>query len=284
MNGLPVEPPLAPPAELRYRRRIDLRSDVRDLWRERTLIRTVAERDLRIRYAQFLLGPVWSLLMPLITVVVFTFLFKRIGHLNTSGIAYPLFAYVGVLAWNLFSSAVSSGGNSLLNNGMILNKLYCPREVFPLAAILVAIVDTMLSTIALIVLFVIYKTAPTATAVWLPVILIVELAFVLGVALAFSTAVVYVRDLTQILAGLLQAGLFLTPVAYGIDQVPHRYRFAYCAVNPMAAVIDNCRRVVLWGRPPNWHLLAPAAVTSLLVLVGGYMLFRRLEGGIADVH
>jgi ABC-type polysaccharide/polyol phosphate export permease len=284
MNGLPVEPPLAPPAELRYRRRIDLRSDVRDLWRERTLIRTVAERDLRIRYAQFLLGPVWSLLMPLITVVVFTFLFKRIGHLNTSGIAYPLFAYVGVLGWNLFSSAVSSGGNSLLNNGMILNKLYCPREVFPLAAILVAIVDTMLSTIALIVLFVIYKTAPTATAVWLPVILIVELAFVLGVALAFSTAVVYVRDLTQILAGLLQAGLFLTPVAYGIDQVPHRYRFAYCAVNPMAAVIDNCRRVVLWGRPPNWHLLAPAAVTSLLVLVGGYMLFRRLEGGIADVH
>jgi ABC-type polysaccharide/polyol phosphate export permease len=284
MNGLPVEPPLAPPAELRYRRRIDLRSDVRDLWRERTLIRTVAERDLRIRYAQFLLGPVWSLLMPLITVVVFTFLFKRIGHLNTSGIAYPLFAYVGVLGWNLFSSAVSSGGNSLLNNGMILNKLYCPREVFPLAAILVAIVDTMLSTIALIVLFVIYKTAPTATAVWLPVILIVELAFVLGVALAFSTAVVYVRDLTQILAGLLQAGLFLTPVAYGIDQVPHRYRFAYCAVNPMAAVIDNCRRVVLWGRPPNWHLLAPAAVTSLLVLVGGYVLFRRLEGGIADVH
>jgi ABC-type polysaccharide/polyol phosphate export permease len=284
MNGLPVEPPLAPPAELRYRRRIDLRSDVRDLWRERTLIRTVAERDLRIRYAQFLLGPVWSLLIPLITVVVFTFLFKRIGHLNTSGIAYPLFAYVGVLGWNLFSSAVSSGGNSLLNNGMILNKLYCPREVFPLAAILVAIVDTTLSTIALIVLFVIYKTAPTATAVWLPVILIVELAFVLGVALAFSTAVVYVRDLTQILAGLLQAGLFLTPVAYGIDQVPHRYRFAYCAVNPMAAVIDNCRRVVLWGRPPNWHLLAPAAVTSLLVLVGGYMLFRRLEGGIADVH
>jgi ABC-2 type transport system permease protein/lipopolysaccharide transport system permease protein len=93
-----------------------------------------------------------------------------------------------------------------------------------------------------------------------------------------------VRDLTQILAGLLQAGLFLTPVAYGIDQVPHRYRFAYCAVNPMAAVIDNCRRVVLWGRPPNWHLLAPAAVTSLLVLVGGYVLFRRLEGGIADVH
>jgi ABC-type polysaccharide/polyol phosphate export permease len=284
MNALPVEPPLAPPAELRYRRRIDLRSDVRDLWRERTLIRTVAERDLRIRYAQFLLGPVWSLLMPLITVVVFTFLFKRIGHLNTSGIAYPLFAYVGVLGWNLFSSAVSSGGNSLLNNGMILNKLYCPREVFPLAAILVAIVDTMLSTIALIVLFAIYKTAPTATAVWLPVILIVELAFVLGVALAFSTAVVYVRDLTQILAGLLQAGLFLTPVAYGIDQVPHRYRFAYCAVNPMAAVIDNCRRVVLWGRPPNWHLLAPAAVTSLLVLVGGYVLFRRLEGGIADVH
>lgn len=279
-----VEPPVAPPPELRYRRHFDLRSDVRDLWRERTLIRTVAERDLRIRYAQFLLGPAWSLLMPLITVVVFTFLFKRIGHLSTSGVAYPLFAYVGVLAWNLFSSAVSSGGNSLLNNGMILNKLYCPREVFPFAAIVVAIVDTMLSTVALIVLFVIYKTAPTATAVWLPVILIVELAFVLGVAMAFSTAVVYVRDLSQILAGILQAGLFLTPVAYGIDQVPQRYRFAYCAVNPMAAVIDNCRRVVLWGRPPNWHLLAPAAVTSLLVLVGGYVLFRRLEGGIADVN
>jgi ABC-2 type transport system permease protein/lipopolysaccharide transport system permease protein len=284
MIGRPLEPAVAPPAELRYRRRIDLRSDVRDLWRQRGLIRTVAERDLRIRYAQFLLGPVWSLVMPLITVVVFTFLFKRIGHLDTSGVAYPLFAFVGVLAWNLFSSAVSSGSNSLLNNGMILNKLYCPREVFPLAAILVAIIDTTLSTVALIVLFFIYRTAPTATAVWLPVILLVELAFVLGVAMAFSTAIIYVRDLSQILAGILQAGLFVTPVAYGIDQVPHQWRFAYCAVNPMAAVIDSCRRVVLWGRPPNWHLLAPATVTSLLVLVGGYVLFRRLEGGIADVH
>jgi ABC-type polysaccharide/polyol phosphate export permease len=279
----PAEPPAAPPEELRYRRRINLRSDARDLWRDRRLIRTIAERGIRTRYAQLILGPAWSVVMPLITVVVFTFLFRRIGHVQTNGVPYPLFAYLGLMAWNLFSSSVSSGSAGLLSNSTILNKLYCPREVFPLAAIVVTIVDTMLAMVALIILFLVYGRTPTITAVWLPVIFAVEFAFVLGAVLAFSTAIVYVRDLGQVLAGFLQAGLFLTPVAYGLDVVPHRWRFAYCAANPMAAVIDNCRRVVLFGQPPNWGLLAPAAVTSLVVLVAGYALFRRLEGGVADV-
>jgi ABC-2 type transport system permease protein/lipopolysaccharide transport system permease protein len=113
--------------------------------------------------------------------------------------------------------------------------------------------------------------------------MLVQLGFTLGLTLAFSTAVVYVRDLRQVLGGILQMGLFLTPVAWPMSKIPEQYRSAYCAINPLAAVIDGYRRAVLEGKPPAWSLLLPAAATSMLVLIAGYYIFRRLEGGIADV-
>jgi ABC-type polysaccharide/polyol phosphate export permease len=275
--------PLGPPPELLTRVHINLVTDVGRLWHERHLVRTVAERNLRSRYKQLFLGWGWSVVTPVITVVVFTYFFHRISNTKTSGIPYPLFMYVGVLCWNLFSSSVSTGASSLLDNSSILNKLYCPREIFPLAGVVVTAVDTLISTIPVVVLFILYRTVPSATAVWLPLLIMVELLFVVGSALAFSTVMIYIRDLRLIVAGILQAGFFLTPVAFPLSVVPARYRVLYCAVNPLAAVIDSARRVVFLGRGPDWHLMAPATATSLGVMVVGYLIFRRLEGGIADV-
>lgn len=273
----------SPPPELLYRHRLNVRRDLRDLWRSRALVRTLAERDIRASYKQSFFGFGWAIVTPLLTVLVFTIVFKRIGKINTGDIPYPLFAYVGLLPWSFFTSSVSSGSGSLIFNSTILNKVYCPREVFPVASILVQAVDTVLASAVLGLLFIYYGTAPKLTSLWIPVLIVVQLALTVGLTLAFSTAIVYVRDLKQVLGGILQMGLFLTPVAWGIRSVPSEWRSAYCAINPLAAVIDGYRRTVLQGKAPAWDLLLPAAVTSTIVLIVGYYIFRRLEGGIADV-
>jgi ABC-2 type transport system permease protein/lipopolysaccharide transport system permease protein len=273
----------SPPPELLYRHRASVGRDLRDLWRNRELIRTLAERDIRARYKQSFFGFGWSVITPLLTVVVFTIFFKRIGRIDTGDVPYPLFAYVGLLPWSFFSASVSSGAGSLVFNSTILNKVYCPREVFPVATIVVQFVDAVVASVVLGILFVYYGTAPEPTSLWVPVIFAVQLTFTLGLTLAFSTAIVYVRDLRQILGGILQMGLFLTPVAWGMESVPEKWRELYCAVNPMAAIIDSYRRVVLQGVAPAWDLMLPATVTSVVVLAVGYLIFRRLEGGIADV-
>jgi ABC-2 type transport system permease protein/lipopolysaccharide transport system permease protein len=278
-----LDHPASPPAELIYRKRLSLRRDLRDLWESRELIRTLGERDIRSRYKQAFFGFSWSIVTPLLTVFVFTVFFKRIGRIDTGSIPYPLFSFVGLLPWSFFVSSVSSGAGSLVFNGSILNKVYCPREVFPISSIGVQFTDALISSTVLVLVFAYYGTSPKATTVWVPVYFLVQLAFTVGLTLAFSTAVIYVRDLRQILGGILQMGLFLTPVAWPISSIPRQWRVPYCAINPMAAVIDGYRRVVLVGKSPAWDLLLAAGVTSTLVLVAGYLIFRRLEGGIADV-
>jgi ABC-2 type transport system permease protein/lipopolysaccharide transport system permease protein len=170
-----------------------------------------------------------------------------------------------------------------VNNSSLLNKVYCPREVFPISSVCVAGFDAMISTGVLGILFVIYTFAPKATTLWVPVLLLIQIAFTVGLTLFVSGILVYLRDLRQALPILLQLGLFATPVAYGIDDiVPQAWRPFYCAINPLAAVIDGYRRTVVLGEAPRWGLLGPAVVSTMVVLILGYLLFKKLETGFAD--
>ena len=272
-----------PSADLRFRRRVRLTSAVRELWRARELVRTLAERELRARYKQALLGFAWAVVTPIVMVVVFTLFFQRVANVDTGGAPYSLFAYLGLLPWTFFSSSVTMGGQSLLMNALLLNKVYCPREVFPLASVTVAGIDSITATSALLILFLVTGFAPKPTTIWIPLPILVQVAFTLGTTLVISALILYLRDVRHALPIILQLGLFVTPVAYGIEVVPAALRPLYVAVNPMAAVIDSYRRTVLWGEPPPWNLLAIAATTSFLLLIVGYMLFKRLETGFADV-
>ena len=274
--------PEAPPAELRFRRRIRVGSSLRELWLSRELIRSLAERDLRARYNQAFLGFAWAILTPVAMMVVFTIFFQGVAKIDTGGVPYALFAYVGLVPWTFFSSSVSQGGQSLLTNTNVLTKVYCPREVFPLASMAVAAVDTLLATLVLGLLFVITGFMPKPTSVWVPVMLVVQVTFTFGVTLIMSAVLVFLRDLRHVLPIILQLGLFATPVAYGMDVVAPQYRVLYSALNPLAPVIDGYRRTILLGLPPDWHLLGPGAVTSALLLAFGYVVFKRLEPGFAD--
>jgi ABC-type polysaccharide/polyol phosphate export permease len=271
-----------PPPEILFKLRVRFLDAVREVWGARELVRTLAERDFRVRYKQAVLGFAWTLLTPFALMVVFTIFFKRVANVDTGGVPYPLFAYLGLLPWTFFSTSVSNGGQSLIVNSQLINKVYCPREVFPLASTVVAAVDTAISVLMLCLLFVVTGFLPKPTSVWLPVMLAVQVTFTFGLTVLTSAVVVYFRDLRHVLPILLQLGLFATPVAYSMDVVPENLRVLYSAANPLAPVIDGYRRTILYGSAPNWELLIPGAITSLVVIVVGYLVFKRLEPGFAD--
>jgi ABC-type polysaccharide/polyol phosphate export permease len=274
---------LMPDASLRYRRRLGPIRAAKELWAARELVRTLAERDLRARYKQAALGVAWAVITPLALMVVFTLIVQRVGKIDTGGAPYPLFAYLGLLPWTFFSTSVSIGGMSLVTNQTLVNKVHCPREVFPLASVAVAAVDAVIGVAVLCVLFVVMTFVPKPTTVWVPVLIVPLVAFTVGITMLISAAVVYMRDLRHVLPIILQIGLFLTPVAYGMAVIPAQYRQLYSALNPIAPVIDGLRRTVLVGLPPDWRLFIPGLVMSIVVLVLGYLLFKKLETGFADV-
>jgi len=271
-----------PPRELLFNRKIRLATTLRELWRSRELVRTLAEREIRVRYKQAILGFSWAIITPVVLMIVFTVFLRRVADVDTGGAPYALFSYLGLLPWTFFSSSVNQGGQTLVTSSNLLNKVYCPREVFPLSSVIVATVDTTISSGILAVLFAIYTYAPKATTIWVPVLLLIQFAFTVGITLLIAGSLVYLRDLRQALPIFLQLGLFATPVAWGIDVVPAQWRTLYSVLNPLAPVIDGYRRSVLFGQAPQLDLLAPAALSTIVVLLGGYALFKRLETGFAD--
>ncbi|GAA1092573.1 MULTISPECIES: ABC transporter permease [Kitasatospora] len=272
-----------PPPELLFKRRLRPARTARELWAARELVRALAERDLRARYKQAVLGFAWAVLTPLALCAIFTLVFHRAVKIDTGGVSYPLFAYVGLIVWQFFSNTMNQGALSLANNLSLLNKVYCPREVFPLATMLVASVDMLIGVGVLAVLFLATWTAPAATALWVLPLLAIQFAFTYGVALILSVAVVYLRDVRHLLPIITQMGVFATPVAYPLARIPVRLQEVYCGVNPLGAVIEGYRRALLYGQAPDARLTVIAAVSSLVFLVGGYLFFKKLETGIADV-
>jgi ABC-type polysaccharide/polyol phosphate export permease len=275
--------PDAPPPELRFRRRIRPGEAIRELWNAREFVRALVERQLRGRYKQAVLGFAWALIPTFVTMVVLTLLVQRVVTIDTGGIPYPLFSYVALLPWNFFSTSVSVGTTSLLGAKDLLQKVYAPREAFPVASIITAAVDSAIALVALGFLFGVFKFVPKATVVWVPLLFVVQLAFTLGLALIMSSLVMYMRDLRHALPLIIQLGLFATPIIYSMESIPKNLRFAYSALNPLGPIVDGYRRAVLYGQAPAWDLLLPATITAGIVLGVGFVVFKRLETGFTDV-
>lgn len=292
-GGRPVSPralvlrdpgtvPDAPPPEIRFRRALKLGRALRSLWRSRHIVWSLAVREMRSQYNQEILGVAWALLAPLTLMVVFTVLFERVGKVNTHGVPYPLFSYVGLVVWTFFSNSVQGAGLSLVNQPL-LNKVYAPREVFPLAEVVVAGFSAVCATFALALLFVVEDHAPAANSYWVPVLVAILLAFTVAACLFVSSITVYLRDVRHALPLGLQLGLFVTPVVYSLSEIPSGWRAAYVAVNPLGAVVEGLRQSVLMGQAPDAVLTVVAAAAAAVYLLGGFALFKRLETGFADV-
>lgn len=272
-----------PPAGIRFRRRLTFGQAMTELWQARGLTRSLVERDLRVRYKRTFLGFGWAALGPVVYMLVFTLFFQRAGHFATGGVPYALFSYTALVPWTFFAEALTIGAASLMTNLALLNKVYCPREVFPIAATITAAFDTVIATAVLLILFGVYQFPPKLDTLWTPLLIAIEVAFTLGCTLFASSALIYLRDLRYVVPLIVQIGMFASPVAYGISVIPASLRPAYAVIDPLGPVIEDFRRTVLHGLAPDWGLLGLAAIASVAWLVGGYALFKRLETGFADI-
>ena len=255
----------------------------RDLWRYRELFFFLAWRDILVRYKQTVIGIVWALGRPLITMLVFTLVFNKLAKLPSDGVPYPILVFAALLPWQFFSSAFSGAGDSLISNAGMISKVYFPRLVIPTSAVIVSFVDFLISGIILVGLMIWYGFAPNLRMLTLPLFILVAFAAAMGAGLWIAALNVKYRDFRIIVPFVVQFGLYISPVGFSSSIVPEQWRLLY-SVNPMVGVIDGFRWAILGG---NTQLYWPGFLLSLAlvmsIFVTGIIYFRKTEKTFADV-
>ena len=255
---------------------------LRMLIRHRELVQALTFRDIRSRYKQSVLGIAWALLQPLAMTVVFTIVMTRIARIPTGGIPAPIFIYIAMLPWTFFSQGLTTGTECLVSNFNLITKIYFPREAFPISAVLARTVDLGLGILVVVPLFVFYHIHVTWLILLVVPVMIIQVCLLLGLAFALSSVNLFYRDIRHVVPLLTQVWMYMSPIVYGLEQVPKKYLFIYM-LNPLAPIMDSYRRVALQGQPPMWGYLGLAAVVSVITLVVGYRIFKRLEPAFAEI-
>jgi lipopolysaccharide transport system permease protein len=255
--------------------------DLRELWRYRELAGFLALRDLKVRYKQAAFGAAWAVLQPLVGVVVFTLVFRRLAKVPSDGIPYPVFAFLGLAAWAYVSSGVTKGSQSLVSNSPLVTKVYFPRLLAPLASVLPGLLDLALSLFVLGLLMIVYRITPSWALLTLPLWLVALMAVTLSVGVWLAALNVQYRDVNHAVTLLVQLWLFVSPVAYPSSLVPHAWRPLY-ALNPVSGVLDGLRWATLGAPPPGTDVILSLGVTVAL-LISGVLYFQRVERRFADV-
>jgi len=259
-----------------------VRINFRELWDYRELLYFLIWRDIKVRYKQTVLGAAWAVIQPLSTMVVFSIFFGRLARIPSDGLPYPIFSYCALLPWQLFSRALTESGNSLVGSQNLITKVYFPRLVIPLAAVLGGLVDFAIAFLVLLGMMAYYGIVPTTAVATLPLFLLLTLATAVGAGLWLSALNVQYRDVRHTLPFLSQVWLFATPVAYPASLVPGAWRTVY-GLNPMAGVVEGFRWALLGTSHAPGRLILISVGVVIVLLVGGVYYFRRMEKTFADV-
>ncbi len=255
---------------------------LKELWEYRELLYFLTWRDIKVRYKQTVLGAAWAVIQPFFMMVVFSLFFGRLAGVSSGGVPYPIFVYCALLPWQLFAFALSESSNSLVANERLITKVYFPRLVVPISAVLGGLVDFAISFLVLFALMIYYGIAPTVAVFTLPLFILLAVMIALGVGLWLSALNVQYRDVRYTLGFLTQLWLFATPVAYSSKIVPGRWRALY-GLNPMAGVVEGFRWALLGSADAPGPLLAVSVLIVILILIGGFYYFRHMEKTFADV-
>lgn len=254
-----------------------------DLWRYRELFFFLAWRDILVRYKQTVIGLAWALLRPFLTMLVFTLVFSKLAKLPSEGVPYPILVFAALLPWQFFSNAFSSAGDSLISNSNMISKVYFPRLIIPISAIIVSFIDFLISGVILIGLMLWYGFMPSLHLLALPIFIFVAFAAATGAGLWVAALNVKYRDFRYIVPFVVQFGLYVSPVGFSSAIVPEQWRLLY-SINPMVGVIDGFRWAILGG---NTQFYWPSILLSLalvtIVLISGIFYFRKTERGFADL-
>jgi lipopolysaccharide transport system permease protein len=257
------------------------RLDLRELWAYRELAIAFALKTLRVRYKQTVFGVSWAVLQPLLAVVVFSVVFGRLAGLPSDGIPYPVFNYAAMIVWLYVSASVIATANSLVENRELVQKVYFPRLVAPVSAVVPGLVDFAIAFVVLVGLIVVYGVSPDWAVVLVPVWVLGALAVALSIGVPLAALNVKYRDVRQVLPLLVQVWLFASPVVYSSSLVPGAWQYVY-ALNPMVTVLDGFRWSVADGPAPGPEgIVSVGVVVSLLAV--GLVYFRRAERSFSDV-
>ena len=260
--------------------------NLRDLWLYRELVLFMIWRDIKVRYKQTILGATWAIIQPVMTMIVFNFLFVTVAKVPTDGIPYPIFSFTALLPWGLFVTALNQASRSLTSNHNMITKIYFPRLILPVASVLAGLVDFAIAFVILIGLMIYYKVTPAWNVLWaLPLFLLLAIVTALGVALWLSAINVKYRDVNYALPFITQFWLFVTPVAYSStvisEKLSEKWLLIY-SLNPMAGVVNGFRWALLGaGNGPDMALWLSVGI-SLLILISGLFYFRNMEKTFAD--
>ena len=254
---------------------------LRELWEYRELLYFLVWRDIKVRYKQTILGGAWAIIQPFFMMIVFSLFFGLLARVPSDGLPYPVFTFCALLPWQLFAHALSESSNSLVANERLITKVYFPRLVVPLSAVLGGLVDFAIAFVVLLAMIAYYGLTLHLAVLTLPLLVLLAVMTAFGVGLWLSALNVQYRDVRYTLTFLTQFWMFSTPIAYPSSIVPQRWRLLY-GLNPMAGVVEGFRWALLGTQPPG-PMLAVSVVAVIVILVGGLYYFRRMEETFADI-
>ena len=256
---------------------------LKELYKFRGMITFLSWKDIIVRYKQTILGIIWAIIQPIISMVVMTVIFGGVANMpSEDGVPYAIMVYSALLCWNFFSGAFSNTANSLVNNSQLLKKIYFPRLALPISSVVTAFVDFAISFFVLILIMVFYRYVPTIKILALPLFIILAFIIALGFGLFFATMNVKYRDIKYIVPVIIQFGMYISPVGYTSTVIPEGLRLLY-SINPLVGVIEGFRWCIL----PNSEIYLPALIMSIVIGLGGLILgirfFNKFENTFADL-
>jgi len=256
--------------------------NLRELWEYRELLYFLVWRDIKVRYKQTSIGAAWAIIQPFFTMVVFSLFFGQLAKIPSEGVPYPIFSYTALLPWTFFANGMNQASNSVVGGASLISKVYFPRFLIPLSAVLTGAVDFALAFVVLIGMMLYFRIYPTWNALWLFPFLLLAFVTALGVSLWFSALNVQYRDIRYVLPFLTSLWMYATPVIYPSSLLHGVWR-VLLGLNPMSGVVDGFRWALLGvGQGPR-GMFGVSVVAALVVLLGGALYFRRMEKTFADV-
>jgi lipopolysaccharide transport system permease protein len=248
----------------------------------RELLYFLTWRDIKVRYKQTALGAAWAILQPLLTMLVFTLFFGRLAKVPSDGIPYAMFAYTALVPWSFFANGLTQSSSSLVGSSNLITKVYFPRLLIPISAVVSGVVDFVLAFAVLLLLMVYYQVPPTLHVGFMPLFLLLAFITSLGAGLWLSALNVKYRDVRYVLPFVIQFWMFATPIAYSSTLLPQPWRTLY-GLNPMVGVIDGFRWALLGASTAPGPIVAASSLTAIALLVGGAFYFRKVEKTFADI-
>jgi lipopolysaccharide transport system permease protein len=252
-----------------------------EIWRSREILYFLAWRDVKVRYKQAALGIAWAVLQPLFTMITFALVFGRLAGIPSNGVPYPLFSYSALVLWTYFAVTLSQVGNSLVANSSLITKIYFPRVLLPAAGALACLLDLAVSSVFLVGMLIYYRVTLRWTMLLTPIFVAQTVLLVMGSGMLLAALNVRYRDVKYTIPFLTQLGLFVTPIIYPVNFLPHRFQ-GWLALNPMTGVIEGFR-ACLFGTPFDWSVLGCSWLLTLVLLLAGGAHFRNTERVFADI-